>query len=92
MPRFRKNWRPSRAEASHTQLADRVHELRDSLRFQDPNLVTARSGASYLELGPGRGELRILLWGNNCIKLILNSAKKRNSVTILYRGWNVECL
>ena len=49
-----------------TQLADRAQDLRVSLRFQDPGQVAARSGASYLELGPGRGELRILLWGNAC--------------------------
>lgn len=50
-----------------TQLADRAQDLRVSLRFQDPGRVAARSGASYLELGPGRGELRIPLWGNACI-------------------------
>lgn len=50
-----------------TQLADRAQDLRVSLRFQDPGQVAARSGASYLELGPGRGELRIPLWGNACI-------------------------
>lgn len=37
------------------------------LRVQDPGRVAGRSGASYLEIGPGRGELRIALWGNICI-------------------------
>jgi hypothetical protein len=48
-------------------LADRTQELRESLRFQHPGRVAARSGAAYLELGPGRGELRIPLWGKSCI-------------------------
>jgi hypothetical protein len=48
-------------------LADRAQELRVSLRFQHPGPIAARSGASYLELGPGCGELHIPLWGNACI-------------------------
>lgn len=67
MSDFWKNWKPSRTKTASTQLADRVDELRSALRFQDPNLVAARSGASYLELGPGRGELRIALWGSPSI-------------------------
>jgi len=46
------------------QLADRAQELRSTLRFQEPGLVAARSGTSYLTFGPGRGELHIPLWGN----------------------------
>src|SRR5574341_1165684 len=67
MPDFNKNWRPSHATMAPTQLADRARELRVSLQFQDPGLVAARSGASYLGLGPGRGELHIPLWGKACI-------------------------
>jgi Domain of unknown function (DUF3786) len=67
MPNFGKNWRPSRSEMASTQLADRVDELRSVLRFQDPSLVAARSGVSYLTLGPDRGELHVPLWGNACI-------------------------
>jgi len=67
MSDFGRNWRPSRSETASTHLADRAQELRVSLRFQHPGLIAARSGASYLELGPGRGELHIPLWGNACI-------------------------
>src|SRR3990172_2818648 len=67
MSGFGRNWRPSRSEMASTRLADRARELRVSLRFQHPGLIAARSGASYLELGPGRGELHIPLWGNACI-------------------------
>ena len=67
MSDFGRNWRPSRSEMASTHLADRAQELRVSLRFQDPGRVAARSGVSYLELGPGRGELHIPLWGNACI-------------------------
>jgi uncharacterized protein DUF3786 len=62
MTHFGRNWRPSRSEMAVTQLADRVDELRSTLRFQDPGLVAARSGVSYLTLGPGRGEWHIPLW------------------------------
>src|SRR5512141_2696214 len=67
MPNFGKNWRPSRTEAAATQLADRVDELRSTLRFQDPGLVAAPSGVPYLTLGPNRGELHIPLWEDVCI-------------------------
>ena len=67
MPDFGKNWRPSRPEMASAQFADRVDELRSTLRFQDPGLVAARSGVSYLTFGPGRGELHIPLWGNVCV-------------------------
>ena len=67
MPDFGKDWRPSRTETATRQLADRADELRSALRFQDPGLVAARSGVSYLMLGPGRGELRIPFWGDVCI-------------------------
>lgn len=67
MPNFGRNWRPSRPEMASAQFADRVDELRSTLRFQDPGLVAARSGVPYLTLGPGRGELHIPLWGDVCI-------------------------
>ena len=67
MSNFGRHWRPSRSELASSQLADRAQELRVLLRFQDPGRVAGRSGAAYLELGPGRGELRIALWGNVCI-------------------------
>jgi len=62
-----KYWRPSHSKSAATQLAARAHELRVALRSRDPALVAARSGASYLELGPGRGELQVPLWGEICI-------------------------
>jgi hypothetical protein len=67
MSEFGRNWRPSRSEAASSQLADRADELRSALRLQDPVLVAARSGSSWLTLGPDRGELHIPLWGNVCI-------------------------
>ena len=45
-----------------SQLADRVDELRSTLRFEDPGLVAVQSGSSYLMLGPGRGELHLPFW------------------------------
>jgi hypothetical protein len=67
MSDFGRNWRPSRSEAASTQLADRADELRSALRLQDPSLVATRSGSSWLTLGPDRGELHILFWGNACV-------------------------
>lgn len=67
MPDFGKNWRPSRAMEASAKFAERVDELRQTLRLLDPVLVAARSGTSYLMLGPGRGELHVPLWGNVCI-------------------------
>jgi hypothetical protein len=67
MANIGRTWRPSRSEGASTQLADRVDELRLALRLQDPDLVAARSDASYLMLGPGRGELHVPLWGDICI-------------------------
>lgn len=64
---FGKGWRPSRSEKATLQLTGRLHELRSTLRFQDPGLVAARSGSSWLTLGPGRGELRLPLYGTICI-------------------------
>lgn len=64
MSKFGKNWKPSRAETASTQLVDRADELRSMLRVQDPGLVAARSGTSYLTPGPGCGELHVPLWGN----------------------------
>ena len=67
MPDFGKNWRPVRPEMASARFADRVDELRSTLRIQDPGLVAARSEVPYLTLGPGRGELHIPFWGNVCI-------------------------
>jgi hypothetical protein len=67
MPPPGKNWRPIRPETAAAQLADRIQELRSTLRVQDPVLVAARSGSSWLMLGPDRGELHVPLWGNICI-------------------------
>lgn len=67
MPDTGWNWRSSAQPSSAMQLADRVNELRSALRFQVPELVAARSGASYLTLGPNRGELHVPLWGDMCI-------------------------
>lgn len=67
MSDFGKDWRPSRAGTASEQLADRADELRSTLRFQDPSLVAARSGSSWLMLGPDRGELHIPLWENVCV-------------------------
>ena len=67
MTDFGKGWRPSRPENTASQLADRLLELRSTLQVQDPSLVAARSGVSYMEADTGRGELHIPLWGNVCI-------------------------
>lgn len=67
MSDFGKQWKPSRPEAASSRLAGRVDELRSTLRVQDPGLVAARSGSSWLTLGPGRGELHIPFFGNVCI-------------------------
>ena len=70
MSKSGKNWKPIprparlvRAQSASSYLASRVDELRASLRLLDPALVAARSAVSYLELGSGRGELRIPFWG-----------------------------
>ena len=67
MSDFSNDWKPSRASSSAPQLAGRVVELKSTLRFQDPGLVAVRSGSSYLELGPGRGELHLPFWDHLCI-------------------------
>lgn len=67
MPAFGKDWKPSRSEKADLQFAGRVDELRASLRLLDPELVAARSGVSWLRLGPGRGELHVPLWGSVCV-------------------------
>jgi hypothetical protein len=64
---FGKNWKPPRSDADSTKLASRLHELRSTLRLRDPSLVAARSGISYLTLGPDRGELHVPLWEKMCI-------------------------
>jgi hypothetical protein len=63
---FNRDWRPKQSTPS-VKLAGRLDELRSALRLRDPNLVAARSGASYLELGPDRGELHVPFWGNVCV-------------------------
>ncbi|NJC95107.1 MAG: DUF3786 domain-containing protein [Anaerolineae bacterium] len=67
MSDIRRDWKPSRGQTSADQLAGRVEELRSTLRVRDPELVAARSGSSWLRLGPDRGELHLPLWGNICI-------------------------
>jgi len=67
MSDFHKDWKPSQTDAASLQLAGRVNELRSTLQFQDPGLVAERSGASYLTLGPGRGELHLPFWNKVCI-------------------------
>lgn len=67
MPSFGKHWRPSLPLEAPGKFADRVDEIRDTLRLLDPEPVAARSGASYLTLGSGRGELHIPFWENVCI-------------------------
>jgi hypothetical protein len=66
---FRKGWRPSRSDAAVPLLAGRVDELRSALQFQDPGLVAARSGTSYLMPGPGPGPNGLLIpfWEDICI-------------------------
>lgn len=66
MNSFGRDWRPVRADPS-AKLAGRLDELRSALRVLDPERVAARSGASYRQIGPGRGELHLPFWGNVCI-------------------------
>lgn len=44
-------------------LAEKADELRAALRPLDPGLIAARSGAAFVEIGQGRGELRLPFWG-----------------------------
>lgn len=67
MHNFTKEWKPTRSPEASAKFAERVNEMRESLLLLDPNLVAERSGAAYLTLGPGRGELHIPFWGNICI-------------------------
>jgi hypothetical protein len=64
---IKKIWKPSNTGTTSTHLTDRAQELRSALRLLNPNLVAARSGVSYLEVGSVRGELHIPLWGFACI-------------------------
>lgn len=64
---FGKDWKPSSPESDGSRLADRAGDLRAALRLQRPDLVAGRSGASYLERGPGSGELHVPLWGHDRI-------------------------
>jgi hypothetical protein len=63
---FRRDWRPVQTDPP-AKLSGRLDELRSALRVLDPEQVAARSGASYLELGPDRGELHLPFWGYVCI-------------------------
>jgi hypothetical protein len=47
---------------SKPALAVRVDELREALQAVPVNLLAERTGASYQEIGPGRGEFRISLF------------------------------
>ena len=67
MEGFHKDWKPPRSGNDSSPLTDRLDELRSALRFQDPELVAARSGVSWLMLGPDRGELHVPLWGKICV-------------------------
>lgn len=67
MSNFGRNWRPTPRGSASSQLTDRANELRASLRLSEPGLIAERSGASYLPLGPARGELHVPLWGNLCV-------------------------
>ena len=67
MQEFGKNWRPAGSPEASVRFAERLDELRSSLRLLDPALVALRSGTTYLTLGPGRGELHVPFWGNVCI-------------------------
>ena len=49
------------------KLAGKLDELRSALRVLDPEQIAARSGTSYLEVGPNRGEIHIPFWRNVCI-------------------------
>lgn len=62
MSDFGKDWKPAHGGTASQQLAERADELRSTLRIQDPSLVAARSGSSWLTLGPGCGELHIPFW------------------------------
>lgn len=64
---FAKDWKPAPGGTASQQLAERADELRSTLRIQDPSLVAARSGSSWLMLGPGCGELHIPFWEGTCI-------------------------
>jgi hypothetical protein len=66
MKDFGRKWRPTQPDES-AKLTGRLTELRSTLRLRDPGLVAARSGVSWLTLGPDRGELHVPLWGNVCI-------------------------
>jgi hypothetical protein len=79
MSNFDKNWRPTRRDSASSDLANRADELRASLRPLDPELVAARSGVSYLSLGPDRGELHFSFWGE-LVKLTWPELAAYNSV------------
>lgn len=67
MSAFGKDWKPSRSEQVDLQFESRLDELRSALRLLDPELVSARSGISWLRLGPDRGELHVPMWGSVCV-------------------------
>jgi len=67
MPNFDKNWRPSRSAEGSAKFVERVDELKAALRLLNPELVAARSGASYLTQGAGSGRLHFPYWGSSCV-------------------------
>lgn len=67
MSDFGKDWRPARSGTTPSQLAERLNQMRSTLRVRDPNLVAVRSASSWLTLGPDRGELHIPFFGKVCI-------------------------
>jgi hypothetical protein len=65
MPNFENHWRPSRSAQASAKFAERVDELRNSLRLLDPDLVAARAGVVHQKPGPGGG-FEIPFWKNTC--------------------------
>jgi hypothetical protein len=48
-------------------LANRVGELREDLRGRDTAVLAQNTAASYTETGPGQGEFRLPLWGQELV-------------------------
>ena len=67
MTNFTKGWKPFRSPAATARFSERVEELRSALQRLDPEQLAARSGTSYVRLGPDCGELSVPLWGDVCI-------------------------
>lgn len=66
MSDFGKDWKPART-AADSKLAERVAELKSTLRVRDAGLVAERSGVSHPTVGSGRVELCIPFWEDTCI-------------------------